>query len=166
MTHMNETEHQLTIPSVDLAALDDLASAMLRCLPRPLAIGLVGTLGTGKTTFAQAIARAAGIDVADVTSPTFTLLQTYHGSVVLHHLDAYRVADEEEFLQLGVDELFEDERAWTLVEWADRVRDVLPTETLWIELDHGDSDDTRTVRLHSSHSELEQPLKQLQTELA
>ena len=46
----------------------------------------------------QAIARAAGIDAADVTSPTFTLWQTHRGSITLHHLDAYRIADEDEFL--------------------------------------------------------------------
>lgn len=166
MTQMNDTEPHLRLQSVGLTALDRVAVAMLRRLPRPLTIGLVGTLGAGKTTFAQSIARAAGIDGADVTSPTFTLLQTYHGSVVLHHLDAYRVADDEEFLQLGVEELFEDESAWTLIEWADRVRDVLPSETLWIELEPGDSDDTRTLRMHSLDSKLEQPLKQLQSELA
>jgi tRNA threonylcarbamoyladenosine biosynthesis protein TsaE len=49
-------------------------------------------------------------------------------------LDAYRLADEDEFLELGVNELFDDSDAWTMIEWADRVRDVMPPETVWIEI--------------------------------
>ena len=123
-----------TVDSIDLSGIQRLAASMLRHLPRPLVIGLVGTLGAGKTSLVQAIARAAGIDSADVTSPTFTLLQSHHGVLTLHHLDAYRVADEDEFLELGVEELFDDGQAWTLIEWADRVKDVMPTDTLWIEI--------------------------------
>ncbi len=120
--------------SLDLAGVERLAGSMLRHLPKPLVIGLVGTLGAGKTSLVQAIARAAGIDSADVTSPTFSLLQTHRGSLTLHHLDAYRLADEDEFLELGVDELFDGSDAWTMIAWADRVRDVMPPETLWMEI--------------------------------
>ena len=123
------------VRSLDLAGIERLAGSMLRHLRAPLVIGLVGTLGAGKTSLVQAIARAAGIDSADVTSPTFSLLQTHRGSLTLHHLDAYRIADEDEFLELGVEELFDDADAWTLIEWADRVRDVMPPETLWIEIE-------------------------------
>ncbi len=134
-----------TVDSLDLSGIQQLAASMLRHLPRPLVIGLVGTLGAGKTSLVQAVARAAGIDSADVTSPTFTLLQTHHGSLTLHHLDAYRVADEDEFLELGVEELFDDGQAWTLIEWADRVKDVMPTDTLWIEIIIGEDASLRSV---------------------
>jgi tRNA threonylcarbamoyladenosine biosynthesis protein TsaE len=133
------------VNAFDLAGIERLAQSMLRHLPKPLVIGLVGTLGAGKTTLVQAIARAAGIDSADVTSPTFTLLQSHQGSLTLHHLDAYRVADEDEFLELGVEELFDDATSWTLIEWADRVRDVLPTDTLWVEIKIGDDPSLRSV---------------------
>ena len=134
--------------------LESLARSMLRGLPVPLVVGLVGTLGAGKTTLVQAIARAAGIDAADVTSPTFTLLQTYRGSITLHHLDAYRLTDEDEFLELGVEELFEDGGAWTLIEWADRVRDVLPAETLWIEIKIDDNPSLRSVTFVTTNHEI------------
>ena len=124
----------VTICSIDLAALDRLAEVMRAFLPHPSIIGLLGTLGAGKTTLVQAIARASGIDPVDVTSPTFTLLQSYKGEPSLHHLDAYRISDEDEFLAIGVDELFEDPQAWTIVEWADRVAGVMPDHTLWIEI--------------------------------
>ena len=133
-----------TLPGLDLASIDPLAATMVARLPSQLVIGMVGTLGAGKTALTQAIARAAGVDAAEVTSPTFTLLQTHHGRLTLHHLDAYRVADEDEFIELGVEELFEEPDSWTIVEWADRVESVMPPETLWLKLEI-ESDDLRTV---------------------
>jgi tRNA threonylcarbamoyladenosine biosynthesis protein TsaE len=128
------------VDSVDLPALQELAESLVRTMPKRLVLGLIGTLGAGKTTLVQAIARAAEIDASEVTSPTFTLLQTHRGSFTLNHLDAYRVADEDEFLELGVEELFDDASdqptaAWTVVEWADRFADCLPANTLWIRID-------------------------------
>ncbi|MEM1067606.1 MAG: tRNA (adenosine(37)-N6)-threonylcarbamoyltransferase complex ATPase subunit type 1 TsaE [Planctomycetota bacterium] len=159
----------LRLTALELQQLDQLATELLDALPCPIVVGLTGTLGAGKTTFAQAIARGAGIDHADVTSPTFTLLQSYHvpdserktGPRIIHHLDAYRVADEEEFLQLGVDELFEQRDAWTLIEWADRVAAVLPEEMLWIELIHGQTDQTRDIQFHSSHPSVRTAVQRL-----
>lgn len=152
------------IGPLDLAGLDRLATAMWRCLPSHLVIGLVGTLGAGKTTLVQAIARAAGIDTADVTSPTFTLVQTHRGTRTLHHLDAYRVADEDEFLELGVEELFEDKSAWALIEWADRVRHVLPQQTLWIEIIPIDQD-RRSIRMTAEHPPIAQTIDQIAEEV-
>jgi tRNA threonylcarbamoyladenosine biosynthesis protein TsaE len=117
---------------------------MSSIFPPKLVIGLVGTLGAGKTTFTQALAAAAGVNPEDVTSPTFTLLCSYDaqlaaGPIRLHHLDAYRLSDEDEFLELGVEELFETENSWVLIEWADRMKSVLPARTLWITIDVDDS---------------------------
>ncbi len=133
-----------TFTNLDLSDIDRLASVLVARLRPHLVIGLVGTLGAGKTTLTQTIARSAGIDTADVTSPTFTLLQTHHGDPRLHHLDAYRVADDDEFLELGVEELFADSQAWTIVEWADRVESVMPPDTLWLTLKI-EADDRRTI---------------------
>ena len=141
----------LVIESLDLVGVQVLAERLVRWMPRRLTIGLVGTLGAGKTTLVQAISRAVGVDVADVTSPTFTLLQSHRsGDQTLHHLDAYRVADEDEFVELGVEELFDDEQAWTLVEWADRVAGVMPPETLWLEMRIDQQPGLRTVEFRTS----------------
>ena len=133
-----------TFDNVDLQRLHQLAAAMAEVFPPQLVFGLVGTLGAGKTTFTQALAAAADVDPEDVTSPTFTLLCSYDakiaaGPIRLHHLDAYRLSDEDEFLELGVDELFETENSWVLIEWADQMRSVLPAQTLWITIDIDDS---------------------------
>ncbi len=88
-----------------------------------------------------------------MTSPTFTLLQTHRGRITLHHLDAYRLADEDEFLELGVDELFEDDQAWTLIEWADRVESVMPADTLWIEIKIADNELVSIRGIHDQASD-------------
>ncbi|TWU37148.1 tRNA (adenosine(37)-N6)-threonylcarbamoyltransferase complex ATPase subunit type 1 TsaE [Novipirellula artificiosorum] len=138
----------LIVHQVDIPRLLSLARLFCAHFPGGTTFGLVGTLGAGKTRWVQAIADASGIDVAEVTSPTFTLLQSHAGNDrVLHHLDAYRVADEDEFLELGVDELFDDERAWTLVEWANLVRDVMPKQTVWIYFDLEADEECRTIRV-------------------
>ncbi|GAA5505637.1 tRNA (adenosine(37)-N6)-threonylcarbamoyltransferase complex ATPase subunit type 1 TsaE [Novipirellula caenicola] len=131
----NTNQPALYLRHLDLEHVDALARRMVDCLPAGISFGLVGTLGAGKTRIVQSIAAATGVDPADVTSPTFTLLQSHHGSITLHHLDAYRVSDDDEFLELGVEELFDDPQAWTLVEWADLVRSVMPLETVWIKID-------------------------------
>lgn len=156
----------LLIESLDLDGLHKLASKLVACLPERITIGLVGTLGAGKTTLVQAISSAIGVDRADVTSPTFTLLQSHHGgNQTLHHLDAYRVADEDEFLELGVEELFDQEQAWTLIEWADRVEGVMPRDSLWLEIRLEPRPDTRSVKIWSSDYELSQALKKALREM-
>lgn len=140
MTTSDEVSFRMPQPasslrSLDLDRIDALARALVDRVPRGTTFGLVGTLGAGKTSLVRAIAHACGVDVCDVTSPTFTLLQSHRGSLTIHHLDAYRLADEDEFLELGVEELFEDNDAWTLVEWADRVVGVMPADTLWLRID-------------------------------
>lgn len=140
-----------TFDKIDLSRLHRLAAGMAKVFPTELVIGLVGTLGAGKTAFTQALASAAAVDPDDVTSPTFTLLCSYDaiiaaGPIRLHHLDAYRISDEDEFLELGVDELFESNDAWVVIEWADRVKSVLPPQTLWVTIDIAESDPQQTPK--------------------
>ena len=125
--------HQFTFDAQSEADTDRLGSALARYLPDGTVVALVGTLGAGKTKLVERIARHCGIDPEDVTSPTFVLLQHYRGSRTLHHFDTYRLADSDEFLALGADELFEG-KGISLVEWADRVADCLPQNRLSIDI--------------------------------
>jgi tRNA threonylcarbamoyladenosine biosynthesis protein TsaE len=93
----------------------------------------MGTLGAGKTRLVQALAVALGVPPDTVVSPTFVLCQPYVGRRRLHHMDAYRLRDDDEFLQLGPEEYF-DSDGITLVEWADRVRACLPPEHVAIHI--------------------------------
>lgn len=97
----------------------------------PTVIGLVGTLGSGKTQWTKFFAQQLGGAPEEASSPTYVLVHRYETKPVLYHLDTYRVGDADEFLELGVEELFADD-AITVVEWADRFAEYLPSDTLWI----------------------------------
>lgn len=120
----------------DLHDTDRLGRWLAKHFPGGSCVGLVGTLGAGKTRLAQAIIAAHGIDREAVTSPTFSLLRSYTAANrTLHHMDAYRLHDEDEFLELGVEDLWEDDSAVILIEWARRVEGCLPPSTLWVEIE-------------------------------
>ena len=111
-----------------------LARQLAAVLPSRMTIGLMGTLGAGKTRFVQAVAAAAGFDPQSVTSPTFVLCQHYHGRQTIYHMDAYRLADIDEFLELGAEEYF-DSDGWTFVEWSDRVSLAMPPDRLDVSIE-------------------------------
>lgn len=110
---------------------DRLAVALSEKLP--CVVGLVGTLGAGKTQLVKFLAQALGAHPEDVFSPTFVLVHPLGTQPEIYHLDAYRIHDSDEFLELGIEELFE-QPAITLVEWADRFVECMPKATLWVEL--------------------------------
>src|SRR5579884_3800024 len=118
----------------DLAATEEFGRRLGRRLFAGAVVGLVGPLGAGKTHLVRAIAE--GLDVAEpraVTSPTFVLIQEYRARMPIYHFDAYRLRAAAEFLDLGAEEYF-DGRGVCLIEWADRVADVLPPERLTLTL--------------------------------
>lgn len=129
-----QTQLKLTFRATQLEDTDRLGAVLAECLPDGTTVSLCGTLGAGKTRLVQAVAAACGIERESVASPTFVLCQHYQGVRTIHHLDAYRLKDSAEFVDLGVEELFSTP-AVTLVEWGDRVADVLPRERLEIRID-------------------------------
>ena len=83
---------------------------------------LEGDLGAGKTVFAKGIAAGLDIDPAEVSSPTFTLVNAHAGRMRLYHLDLYRLEGElEEIYSLGLDEMLSEDNAVVLIEWAERL---------------------------------------------
>jgi len=96
-------------------------------------VALVGMLGAGKTRLVQSIAVALGADRRLVNSPTFVLIQEYEAALPVYHCDTYRLRNVEEFLDLGIDEILQSPGI-CLIEWADRVATVLPTDHLRIEI--------------------------------
>ncbi|MBT8450506.1 MAG: tRNA (adenosine(37)-N6)-threonylcarbamoyltransferase complex ATPase subunit type 1 TsaE [Deltaproteobacteria bacterium] len=110
-------------------------------------IGLEGGLGAGKTTFTRGAVHGLGVseDTA-VTSPTFALLHQYEGRLPIAHADFYRLADEAELEELGVDELL-DEGVVLFVEWGRKFPGMARRMVLWVELEIV-SDRARRARLH------------------
>lgn len=128
------SESTFTFQADNLDDTDRFGAALAKCLPDGTTVCLSGTLGAGKTRLVQAIAAACGINRADVVSPTFVLCQHYSAEREFNHLDAYRIQDDDEFFELGVDEMFASPGI-TLVEWGERVRACLPPERLDLQVE-------------------------------
>jgi tRNA threonylcarbamoyladenosine biosynthesis protein TsaE len=115
-------------------ATEALGERLGALLPPGALVCLDGELGSGKTCFVRGLARGLGIQER-VSSPTYALLQTYSGRLELLHFDAWMEGRERAFLlDGGLDGL--DARAVAVVEWAERVLDVLPTPRVRIALRH------------------------------
>ena len=110
-----------------------LGSRIADAIEPGLVVGLVGELGAGKTRLVRAVATSLGADPQVVNSPTFVLVQQYDARVPVVHCDTYRLRDEDEFAELGPEELFASGGV-CFIEWSDRVADALPEDYLRIEL--------------------------------
>jgi len=111
-----------------------LAEHLGRLLEPGDVIALIGELGSGKTLFAQGLAR--GLEVPGsfaVTSPTFTLVNEYPGRLPFYHLDLYRITGPAQCVDLGIDEFLYGEGA-AAIEWAERLGAELPGERLEVHL--------------------------------
>lgn len=109
--------------------------ALAALLRPPLVIFLEGDLGAGKTTLTRGILRGLGYQ-GRVVSPTYTLVESYQTpSVLLAHLDLYRLADPEELEYLGLADLLRQD-AVLVIEWPERGQGLLPEPDLRIRLEH------------------------------
>ena len=107
-------------------------------------IALSGDLGAGKTTLTQAIAEGLGVR-EPVSSPTFLLIKEYDsGRLPLYHFDVYRLDDPDELLELGYEDYFYGDGV-CVIEWADRIEDLLPEDALRFRLSYGEDEDQRTI---------------------
>lgn len=95
---------------------------------------LTGDLGVGKTVFTKGLAEGLGI-TEPVTSPTFTIVQSYEGGrLPFHHFDVYRIEDIDEMDEIGYEDCFYGDGV-TLVEWADVIAELLPENTIRITIE-------------------------------
>ncbi|MGD1821576.1 MAG: tRNA (adenosine(37)-N6)-threonylcarbamoyltransferase complex ATPase subunit type 1 TsaE [Pleomorphochaeta sp.] len=95
-------------------------------------ISLRGSLGAGKTVIAKGIAQYLHIDEA-IVSPTFTIIQEYTGDLKLFHMDLYRISGCDEFEMLGGEEMLYGNGV-TLIEWSEKIEDMLPDNTIFINI--------------------------------
>ena len=124
----------------------------LNCLDNTTnVLGLVGDLGAGKTNLTQGIARALGVKER-VTSPTFVLMKVYNIPIRqnilnkfkrLVHIDAYRLHGHSDLHGIGVTEYMNDNETLMIIEWADRVKGILPEQTAYLQLEHISEDERR-----------------------
>ena len=121
-----------------IGELSAFARSVLTQLPHKdvaVVVALCGTLGAGKTTFAQALARELGV-ASVVQSPTYVLMKKYQTAheyfTTLVHIDAYRLEKPEEFRALRPEQFLHDARTLVLVEWPEMVGTLLPKPDLTI----------------------------------
>ncbi|PIZ47935.1 tRNA (adenosine(37)-N6)-threonylcarbamoyltransferase complex ATPase subunit type 1 TsaE [candidate division WWE3 bacterium CG_4_10_14_0_2_um_filter_41_14] len=111
-------------------------------------IALSGDLGSGKTVFTQGLGKALGVE-RSITSPTFLLLKAYattHNVFnKLIHIDLYRVLGWDDISELALSELWSNPKNLVVIEWAERIADYLPEQTLWIHIESVD-ENTRLIR--------------------
>ena len=127
-----------------------LARRLSQCLVSGDVLLLQGDLGAGKTEFVKGLAE--GLQVTElVTSPTFTLLNVYHGAMPLYHFDLYRLDDAEELDNIGFAEFLGGDGV-AVVEWPDRFPTEMPPEHLHVELLPGANEQEIFVRIEARGS--------------
>jgi len=110
-----------------------------------LVFALMGELGSGKTTFVQGFLRGLGIK-KKITSPTFVIAKNYKQA---YHIDCYRIKKADELLKLGLREVLENPQNIVLIEWAEKIKKILPKNFVWLKFEHGPKENIRVIRLNS-----------------
>lgn len=114
---------------------------------------LSGELGAGKTLFVKGVMNSLEFDETEVTSPSFTLVNTYDARLRVFHLDLYRLNDGAAAgYAVDLDEILRDEQAVVLIEWAERLRDFPLPKTIIKIVIEGDGDDPRRISISKNES--------------
>ncbi len=118
---------------------------------KALIIALVGDLGGGKTTFVQGLAAGLGIK-EKVLSPTFVILKSFKFKKIsspfkrLYHIDGYRIERDKDLIDLGFKEIINTPENIVVVEWADKIKGLLPKTSFFISFEFIDSK-TRKIKI-------------------
>lgn len=132
---------------------EEIASCLAKYIPFGSVIALEGNLGAGKTVFARGFIKGFEIDEV-VSSPTFTLIKEYLAGKDnwIYHLDLYRITDIESALVFGIDEYINDDNSIALIEWAERIDEILPENTIKVKIKTVDKN-TRKITVETQKSE-------------
>src|SRR5262245_10820541 len=146
------TSLERSISTDDAAATRRLAASVAAAGQPGDLICLWGELGAGKTQFAKGFGAGLGVS-GTISSPTFILMSEYEGRLRLFHVDLYRLADGADALAGGV---VDDRQATgvTLVEWPERMGELLPARRLDVVID-GTGDEPRTITVRAADPKLE-----------
>jgi tRNA threonylcarbamoyladenosine biosynthesis protein TsaE len=123
---------------------------------KPFILGLTGELGGGKTTFLQGFARGLGIKER-VLSPTFVIMRKFKIPIKklpspffnFYHIDCYRLRKIKEILDIDFRKIISSTQSIVAIEWADKIRNILPRDTIWIKFKFVDKE-KRKIEVQSS----------------
>lgn len=102
-----------------------------------------GGMGMGKTVFVRSCVKALGID-ADVSSPTFSIVNDYGGDINVYHFDMYRVESWDSLYSTGFFDYL-NERSILFIEWSENIENVLPENTIYIDFTLGENLNERKI---------------------
>ena len=130
----------------NLEEIDAVAEEFIRlAMQEDTVFAFNGQMGAGKTTFIKALCEALGVSEV-VTSPTFSIVNEYRSDEtgeLIYHFDFYRIKKIDEAYDMGCEDYFYS-GAVCLIEWPELVEDLLPGNTVWVDIRVND-DDTRTI---------------------
>lgn len=125
--------------SYTLPDIENAAAAFWQVAKNYQVILFSGEMGAGKTTFIHALCDVLGVEDA-VSSPTFALINEYHFSDngtdrVIYHMDWYRLKDEEEAFNAGMEDTLMRKNTYSLIEWPEKALALIPKNSLWVTID-------------------------------
>lgn len=133
---LEQNSKKLNFNEID-KIIDKISKQILSNKDKSNCIGLIGDLGTGKTTFTKKLLKLLGVNES-VKSPSFTYLIEYNTKDLdIYHFDVYRLNDSSELYSIGFYDYL-DNNGLVIIEWADIIIDELPEYTLFIEIKHCD----------------------------
>ena len=126
---------EILIPSIE--AIDDAAKEFVAQMGDETGYAFTGEMGAGKTTFINALSRALGVEEDPTGSPTFAIINEYRSDTtaeLIYHFDLYRLENLEQAFDIGVEDYL-DSGALCLIEWPDRIEDILPDDTVRVNIE-------------------------------
>jgi len=156
-----KSEYLTTNPRQTKKLGEGLAKEILKTAPKKaVVLGLTGILGGGKTTFLQGFAKGLGVK-GKILSPTFVIMKkfkipkkkTTHYPLLtthwLYHIDCYRIEKAKELLDLGFREIISNSKNIVAIEWAERIKKVMPKNTIWVQFEFRD-ENQRKITIYNS----------------
>lgn len=119
-----------------LEQLPQAAERFVELLDQGTVVAFKGDMGAGKTTFIRQLAETLGVDPEEANSPSFSIINEYRSDTtaeLIYHFDLYRLESLEEAFEIGVEDYL-DSGALCLIEWPDRIEDILPEDTVRVEI--------------------------------
>ncbi|MBQ7041520.1 MAG: tRNA (adenosine(37)-N6)-threonylcarbamoyltransferase complex ATPase subunit type 1 TsaE [Muribaculaceae bacterium] len=134
---------------INITSLDNIEAAakeFVNLMGDDTVFAFYGDMGAGKTTFINALCRVLGVEEDTTNSPSFSIVNEYRSDTtaeLIYHFDLYRIENLEEAFDIGIEDYF-DSGALCLLEWPERIEDILPYDTVKVEIKIND-DDTRQL---------------------